>query len=92
MSEPQGEALCPGCPAADMDTHIQRHEALVARVDAMHNDLKEIRKLLDVWNQAKGFVIIMRALGHFARAVLYVVGFAGALVYFLKSGHWIPPE
>jgi hypothetical protein len=64
------------------------HNDAIEGLKAMHADIKAMRDIIEAWNTAKGFVVMMQLAGTLLKWV-FTVGLAvTALMYFLKTGSW----
>jgi len=58
-----------------------------ASIQEIHDDVKQMREILDAWNSAKGFVTTMKFFSALIKWTAVVGGFVGVIWYFLKFGH-----
>lgn len=64
----------------------------LSTIKEMHDDVKQMREILDAWNSAKGFVTTMRFLAALIKWTAVVGGTVGVIWYFVKFGHMPPTD
>jgi hypothetical protein len=62
-----------------------------ATIHEIHDDVREMREILDAWNSAKGFVTTIKFLSAMIKWTAIVGGTVGVIWYFVKFGH-LPPD
>lgn len=70
-----------------------RVDAFVQATSTIHeirDDIREMREILDAWNNAKGFVTTIKFLSSLIKWISIVGGTIGLIWYFFKTGH--PPD
>ena len=58
-----------------------------ASIKEIHDDVKQMREILDAWNSAKGFVTTIKFLSAMIKWTAIVGGTVGVVWYFFKFGH-----
>lgn len=64
-----------------------RHE-MNKKIDQLLAHSLATTELLEAWNSARGFLVVVRGLSRASSALLPIGVFFGALWFFLKTGHW----
>lgn len=67
---------------------IESNRKISATLEALAENIGRVAEVLEAFNNAKGFWLTIKFLSAFAKVLLPILLFAGALWVFLKTGHW----
>lgn len=73
---------------ATLHGRVDEFSLAIGALGKIQEDIKEMREIIDAWNNAKGFVTTIKFLSAFIKWAAIVGGAVGVLWYFLKFGHF----
>lgn len=67
---------------------IESNRKISETLEALAENIGRVAEVLEAFNNAKGFWLTIKFLSAFAKVLLPILLFSGALWVFLKTGHW----
>lgn len=68
---------------------LEAQREMTENMRTLTSNIGRVAEVLEAWNNAKGFWIMIKFVSAFARIMLPLVAFSGGLWLFIKTGNWM---
>lgn len=68
---------------------LEAQREMTDNMRTLTSNIGRVAEVLEAWNNAKGFWITLKFASGFAKIMLPLIAFSGALWLFVKTGQWL---
>lgn len=73
---------------ASIQKLLETNQLLASKLDVLAGTIGRVAEVLEAWNNAKGFWMVVKFMSSVLKVVLPLLLFTGAIFAFIKTGQW----